>query len=450
MGRNGGGNPEPEVSPDGTGRAAPGGTIDITVHEVLGDGRLKELHAASGNDMGGQSVDRNVISFLKDIFSEDIFEKFEKEHPGEALKLKNDIAFMKSCDDVVRLSCPVSLQALAKDEQSIESYFEDVQGAEWDEGAIFIEEAKLRSFFDTSFNAIESKIRQILKAELSIECMLLVGGYAESPFLRNFMQKQFGSECKILCPVEPQAVILKGAIRSERQKVRFVDEPGVEEVGSFSVDMPNTDRGLDRVVKLEIKFGSTEMQATATDLESEENEGLHGQEKKEKSLTDAGFCILYKLRNALRIKRKYKPYTRSRQDAPNSDVTNQPVSDSLFQARGSPHIHLLAWIKGAPEFENDSDKEVCDFIDRYIICQLPDPTTNPELHKIVTEVQLHSRKHSKSCKKGNVLCRYGFPKLPTSETTITHPRHSIMRKMKMKTQDTQTERRRDRMLLEKG
>ncbi|RXN38170.1 replicase helicase endonuclease [Labeo rohita] len=93
-----------------------------------------------------------------------------------------------------------------------------------------------------------------------------------------------------------------------------------------------------------------------------------------------------------------------------------------FQARGSPHIHLLAWVKGAPEFENQSDQEVCDFIDRYITCQLPDSTTDPELHKIVTEVQLHSRKHSKSCKKGNVLCRYGFSKLHVSKTTITRPR----------------------------
>ncbi|RXN36942.1 replicase helicase endonuclease [Labeo rohita] len=93
-----------------------------------------------------------------------------------------------------------------------------------------------------------------------------------------------------------------------------------------------------------------------------------------------------------------------------------------FQARGSPHIHLLAWVKGAPEFENQSDQEVCDFIDRYITCHLPDSTTDPELHKIVTEVQLHSRKHSKSCKKGNVLCRYGFPKLPVTKTTITRPR----------------------------
>ncbi len=88
-----------------------------------------------------------------------------------------------------------------------------------------------------------------------------------------------------------------------------------------------------------------------------------------------------------------------------------------FQARGSPHIHLLVWVKDAPEFENDSDQVVCDFIDRYITCQLPDPTGDPELHQIVTEVQLHSRNHSKSCKKGNALCRFGFPKLPEYNTT---------------------------------
>ncbi|XP_026121819.1 uncharacterized protein LOC113104031 [Carassius auratus] len=144
-----------------------------------------------------------------------------------------------------------------------------------------------------------------------------------------------------------------------------------------------------------------------------------------------------------------------------------------FQARGSPHIHLLAWVKGAPEFENQSDQVVCDFIDRYITCQLPDPTTDPELHQIVTEVQLHSKKHSKSCKKGNVLCRYGFPKLPMSSTTITRPRpqrpeedeneeqHHQERKKRrqdapqrpeedeMKTNTNKRERRGDRTLLEK-
>lgn len=32
---------------------------------------------------------------------------------------------------------------------------------------------------------------------------------------------------------------------------------------------------------------------------------------------------------------------------------------------------------------------------------------------------MHSRKHSKTCKKGNVSCRFGFPKLPMEETLFT-------------------------------
>ncbi len=44
-----------------------------------------------------------------------------------------------------------------------------------------------------------------------------------------------------------------------------------------------------------------------------------------------------------------------------------------FQLRGSPHIHCLFWVKDAPEFEKDQDQDVCDFIDKYISCKLPDP-----------------------------------------------------------------------------
>ncbi|KAL0198839.1 hypothetical protein M9458_007379, partial [Cirrhinus mrigala] len=93
-----------------------------------------------------------------------------------------------------------------------------------------------------------------------------------------------------------------------------------------------------------------------------------------------------------------------------------------FQLRGSPHIHCLFWVKDALEFEKDQDQDVCDFIDKYISCKLPDPNKDPELHRIVSEVQMHSRNHSKSCKKNKKHCRFGFPKPPINRTTITRPR----------------------------
>lgn len=337
-----------------------GGTIDITVHEVVEEGLLKELRAASGNDMGGQAVDRRFISFLKEIFSEEIFNQFEQEYPAEMLKLKYDIALSKSCDELVLISCPVPLQELARKKQSIESYFKGVQRAEWDDGAILIKEQQLRSFFEDSLKAIAASIEEIMKNnELNIEYMLLVGGYAECPILRMFMKEKFDSKCRVLCPAEPQVAIIKGAIiyakqpkvvksrvsaltygvcvnvlfdesihrgkskyvnsegheycdvcfkklvskgesvlcdelrtftfyptdqhqtavtfqfyGTKRQNVKFVDEWGMQSIGSFTVSMPKTARGLSREVRLEIKFGSTEMKATATDIDSKETKSI--------------------------------------------------------------------------------------------------------------------------------------------------------------------------------
>lgn len=49
---------------------------------------------------------------------------------------------------------------------------------------------------------------------------------------------------------------------------------------------------------------------------------------------------------------------------------------------------------------------------RHMSCQMPDPKTDPELHKIVSEVQIHSRNHAKTCTKANMECRFRLPKIP--------------------------------------
>jgi hypothetical protein len=41
---------------------------------------------------------------------------------------------------------------------------------------------------------------------------------------------------------------------------------------------------------------------------------------------------------------------------------------------------------------------VC-FVDKYVTCDLPDQTIDPELHELVCNVQQHSKNHSQSCRK---------------------------------------------------
>ena len=88
-----------------------------------------------------------------------------------------------------------------------------------------------------------------------------------------------------------------------------------------------------------------------------------------------------------------------------------------FQQRGWPHIHMVAWVKGAPILDEDSDDEVIEFVDKYISCEMP-PDTDTELHEIVSSVQIHSQTHTKSCRKTGKTCRFNFPRPPSKRTFI--------------------------------
>ena len=85
-----------------------------------------------------------------------------------------------------------------------------------------------------------------------------------------------------------------------------------------------------------------------------------------------------------------------------------------FQARGSPHAHTILWIKNAPKFNINSDKEIVAFINKHQTCAIPGEE-NSELRQLVLSLQKH--RHSESCRRGR-SCRYQFPHYPSAETVI--------------------------------
>ena len=90
-----------------------------------------------------------------------------------------------------------------------------------------------------------------------------------------------------------------------------------------------------------------------------------------------------------------------------------------FQQRGSPHMHCLFWVRNAPKIDVHGHDAVCDFIDQYVTCTLPSESEDSALHDIVKNVQQHSKKHSKSCKKKGTVCRFNFPRPPSQKTFIS-------------------------------
>lgn len=58
-----------------------GGTIDITAHEVLEDGYVRELIKATGGNWGGTRVDEEYMDFIKSIIGEDVTKHIEESKP---------------------------------------------------------------------------------------------------------------------------------------------------------------------------------------------------------------------------------------------------------------------------------------------------------------------------------------------------------------------------------
>lgn len=104
----------------------------------------------------------------------------------------------------------------------------------------------------------------------------------------------------------------------------------------------------------------------------------------------------------------------------NSIFGNYVVEDSYerveFQQRGSPHEHILLWLKDAPTFqEKDSNNDVLiNFIDKFVTCE--NDKSNPYV-----KFQIH--KHSHTCYKGkrDKQCRFYVPYPVMKKTMILEP-----------------------------
>ena len=87
-----------------------------------------------------------------------------------------------------------------------------------------------------------------------------------------------------------------------------------------------------------------------------------------------------------------------------------------FQQRGSPHIHMLAWIENSPKYKENTEEEVLNYIDQVSSCS----TAVSDEFKHCLDFQKH--KHSRTCRKrGQPICRFGIPFPPMRKTAIIGP-----------------------------
>ncbi|KAL3879590.1 hypothetical protein ACJMK2_031879 [Sinanodonta woodiana] len=202
---------------------AGGGTIDITVHEVLSDGQLKECHKASGGAWGGTQVDEAYRQFLISLVGNPVFRRFQVENKEDYLDMFRDFETKKreiapDKDTKVTIRLPSSLKEIFETE-----YGEDLRTAimqtkyanevSLNGDKLRINATIMKNLFSSAIQSTVSHVKELMKDKIvrKVSIILMVGGFSESKMLQNAIRSSFRN-VKVIIPQEAGLVILKGAV----------------------------------------------------------------------------------------------------------------------------------------------------------------------------------------------------------------------------------------------
>lgn len=195
-----------------------GGTADITCHEAVSSGALKELHPPTGGDFGGTNVDNALIKLIVSIFGADIWKKFKNSHTREYWELMSDFEIKKryfSGKEKVILKFPATLLGNYESETGKtieESMKQSTLGnkVQFKLGKMIMDVSLTRQLFDETFVRIDQSLKGLLLKIRKVDFIMMVGGFSESPYIQHRMREEFGD--KVIVPSEPSGAVVKGAV----------------------------------------------------------------------------------------------------------------------------------------------------------------------------------------------------------------------------------------------
>ncbi|XP_045204106.2 heat shock 70 kDa protein 12A-like [Mercenaria mercenaria] len=202
---------------------AGGGTVDITVHEVMEDGKLKELHKASGGAWGGTKVDEAFRQFIIKLVGGPVVKKFQDKHMEDYLEIFRDFEIKKrdigpTRNGKITIRMPISLMELFEQytdetlkEAIPQTSFADQLSITGDK--MRCDASVFKIFFQEPVDSVIEHVGNLMREPSVKGCaaIVMVGGFSESPMLQETVKKKFPS-VKVIVPDEAGLAVLKGAV----------------------------------------------------------------------------------------------------------------------------------------------------------------------------------------------------------------------------------------------
>ncbi|CAG0894447.1 unnamed protein product [Darwinula stevensoni] len=201
-----------------------GGTVDITVHEVMDQkGNLKEVYKATGGACGAIEVDKAFLSLLSSIMTAEFLAKFKSEKPAGYIVLMQDWEARKRSASPAKttptnIPLPFALiDSYKRTGQHLETAIrrKGLKGVRWsDQGMLRLEPEVTASLFRPTLDQLAQYIRKVLDEPMvgPVNYLFLVGGFAESPFVRQRVLADFSYRCPVIIPQSASVAVLRGAV----------------------------------------------------------------------------------------------------------------------------------------------------------------------------------------------------------------------------------------------
>ncbi|XP_052075961.1 heat shock 70 kDa protein 12A-like [Mytilus californianus] len=168
-----------------------GGTVDITVSEVLESGKMKEISKASGGKWGGDTINKKIVDVLNDIFGQHMH-RLRSEEMNSYLELLADIESAKreyDEEDDFTLRLPEFLQKQVNVGELSKKFGNNIVIGKGEKHILFSQEM-MKGIFNKCISDITKHIVGLLQEAIEVSEIILVGGYASSPIIQTAFEEE--------------------------------------------------------------------------------------------------------------------------------------------------------------------------------------------------------------------------------------------------------------------
>ncbi|KAK3611846.1 hypothetical protein CHS0354_040520 [Potamilus streckersoni] len=198
---------------------AGGGTIDITVHEVIGDGTLKEICRPNGGNWGGTAVDKAFERFLIGLVGNSVYDTFKKTDLGDYLDIFRDFERKKrTIEPGKTLPVPIRLPHRLNERFNEDNHTDLVGSIQGKGVTVTSDKLKMQSdvmqgFFKDALEQLGEHLKSLFgEGSLdSIDTIILVGGFSDSKMLQTHVKSILPNK-RFIVPHEAGLAVLKGAV----------------------------------------------------------------------------------------------------------------------------------------------------------------------------------------------------------------------------------------------